>query len=620
MHQETTVVVRHVPQFLGRDQMDSLFASFGATGARVLAPKTKKTATAFVNFRSLPEAQCAVTRLHQMDIRGFRLSAELSNKTILDDRIPEGQSDLVQHKEAHYLTLLKRLGLDKCPPNGLKYKYPEPTLYVLLNIMSALVEHKKFYTQVLHLMNKMNLPCPFKQQYERLELVNRLFLHKHSSGFSETQLEASLDELVDILEEEEKHQNKTYQSDKRQVDPSHPPEHKEADQREELGDISAQELVEQSESDTENEEMESELEEDEEEEREAGEIERTSNMAALKKALERKKGKGVKRPKFIKPMLTGQKAVKRKLGLDSEVFETRTPSSAQRRKIQVNVSSDLSSITSESEPTPIESKESELLSLKRHALTSSSERKVSQKSFMEFTSNPQKIGQSSQSKSDAYEPISVPKSALTDQTPSVQNPIEPGKDSPHGKVKDTSIPPKNTLTTEKDLSKKAFSLVAENPCIESSSVPSKTGLETKACQDDDGESGADEESRTTCVISKQQLDENRLGERDRSFVKAFNNYSPGTPSCRLYVKNLAKQVTQTELEYIYRRYYLPDYNEQGTMFDIRLMQEGRMKGQAFVTLQTIQQAKQALEETNGYIIKDKPMVVQFARSIQAKPV
>lgn len=44
------------------------------------------------------------------------------------------------------------------------------------------------------------------------------------------------------------------------------------------------------------------------------------------------------------------------------------------------------------------------------------------------------------------------------------------------------------------------------------------------------------------------------------------------------------------------------------------MQEGRMKGQAFVTLQSVELAQKALKETNGYILKDKPLVVQFARS------
>lgn len=43
------------------------------------------------------------------------------------------------------------------------------------------------------------------------------------------------------------------------------------------------------------------------------------------------------------------------------------------------------------------------------------------------------------------------------------------------------------------------------------------------------------------------------------------------------------------------------------------MQEGRMKGQAFITLQNVEQAQLALNETNGFILKDKPMVVQFAK-------
>ena len=48
------------------------------------------------------------------------------------------------------------------------------------------------------------------------------------------------------------------------------------------------------------------------------------------------------------------------------------------------------------------------------------------------------------------------------------------------------------------------------------------------------------------------------------------------------------------------------------------MQEGRMKGQAFITLQNVNQANLALKETNGFIIKDKPMCVQFARSAATK--
>ncbi|CAH0381762.1 unnamed protein product [Bemisia tabaci] len=119
-----------------------------------------------------------------------------------------------------------------------------------------------------------------------------------------------------------------------------------------------------------------------------------------------------------------------------------------------------------------------------------------------------------------------------------------------------------------------------------------------------------------CITAK-ELAANRLSKKDLSNLPVFKNYSPGIPSCRLYIKNLAKKVTPADLHHIYRRYFLKYHEEQGTMFDVRLMQEGRMKGQAFVTLQTVEQTKKALEETNGYILKDKPMVVQFARSAPA---
>ena len=44
-------------------------------------------------------------------------------------------------------------------------------------------------------------------------------------------------------------------------------------------------------------------------------------------------------------------------------------------------------------------------------------------------------------------------------------------------------------------------------------------------------------------------------------------------------------------------------------FDIVLMKEGRMKGQAFVGLPSEQSAEKALRETNGYVLYDKPLVV-----------
>lgn len=57
------------------------------------------------------------------------------------------------------LTLLLRI--DFPPPPHLLYKYPPPNQTILNNIRNALLSVPVFYTQVLHLMNKMNLPPPF---------------------------------------------------------------------------------------------------------------------------------------------------------------------------------------------------------------------------------------------------------------------------------------------------------------------------------------------------------------------------------------------------------------------------------------------------------------------------
>ncbi|XP_061714784.1 RNA-binding region-containing protein 3 [Cydia pomonella] len=116
------------------------------------------------------------------------------------------------------------------------------------------------------------------------------------------------------------------------------------------------------------------------------------------------------------------------------------------------------------------------------------------------------------------------------------------------------------------------------------------------------------------TITKNELLRNRISRSDMKVMKVFKNYHPGQPSMRLYIKNLAKSVTEQELKRIYRRYIEGVSEEEQIGFDVRVMQEGRMKGQAFVTFPFERMAEKALNETNGYMLKEKPMVVQFARA------
>jgi U11/U12 small nuclear ribonucleoprotein 65 kDa protein len=118
--------------------------------------------------------------------------------------------------------------------------------------------------------------------------------------------------------------------------------------------------------------------------------------------------------------------------------------------------------------------------------------------------------------------------------------------------------------------------------------------------------------------SLEELTKNRLTQAELSQHQAYKNYVRGEPTCRLYIKNISKKVDELELKRIYGRFINWSNEQEKNMFDIRLMKEGRMKGQAFVTLPTEKVAIEALEITNGLIIIDKPIIVQFARSAKSK--
>lgn len=122
------------------------------------------------------------------------------------------------------------------------------------------------------------------------------------------------------------------------------------------------------------------------------------------------------------------------------------------------------------------------------------------------------------------------------------------------------------------------------------------------------------------TISKRELLKNRISYNDMKVLPVFKNYHPGQPSMRLYIKNLPKTATEQDVYRIYRRYIEDLSEEQQNGFDVRVMQEGRMKGQAFVTFPSVGIAEKALHETNGYLLKERPMVVQFARAANKKTV
>ena len=128
----------------------------------------------------------------------------------------------------------------------------------------------------------------------------------------------------------------------------------------------------------------------------------------------------------------------------------------------------------------------------------------------------------------------------------------------------------------------------------------------------------DNDSRNNDYITQNELENNRMKIVELKELPVYRNYERGEVSSRLYIKNLTKNVEQFNLKFIYGRYVDWSNETHANAFDIRLMKEGRMKGQAFVTFSNEQSAEKALNETNGYLLFEKPMIVSFARSAKPK--
>ncbi|KRJ99684.1 U11/U12 small nuclear ribonucleoprotein 65 kDa protein isoform X1 [Drosophila yakuba] len=104
--------------------------------------------------------------------------------------------------------------------------------------------------------------------------------------------------------------------------------------------------------------------------------------------------------------------------------------------------------------------------------------------------------------------------------------------------------------------------------------------------------------------------ERRLSTSELEALPVYKNYKTGDPSNKLYIKNLEKSVDEQQLRELYAKYTAP------SNLDIKVMQQGRMKGQAFVTFiegNNPEIIAQALSETNGLLWHDKPMIVCYGK-------
>ena len=121
-------------------------------------------------------------------------------------------------------------------------------------------------------------------------------------------------------------------------------------------------------------------------------------------------------------------------------------------------------------------------------------------------------------------------------------------------------------------------------------------------------------------LSYETIRESRLNKSQLKEFSVFKNYSAGEPTCRLYIKNLTKHTTEQDIVNLFGSYIDWQQESSYNSFDVRVMKEGRMKGQAFVSLPNEDCSQKILRDCNAYILNGKPMVIQFARSAKAKEV
>ncbi|KAK2966901.1 hypothetical protein RJ640_029248, partial [Escallonia rubra] len=113
--------------------------------------------------------------------------------------------------------------------------------------------------------------------------------------------------------------------------------------------------------------------------------------------------------------------------------------------------------------------------------------------------------------------------------------------------------------------------------------------------------------------TQEDLDNGKLPPEEILSLPMFKNYTSGNPAPVLFIKNLAKDVVADDFYYVFGSLF-GSIDAAKASLTVKLMQAGRMRGQAFVTFPSTELANQALNMVNGYVFKGKPMIIQFGRN------
>ncbi|EPX71604.1 U1 snRNP-associated protein Usp102 [Schizosaccharomyces octosporus yFS286] len=84
----------------------------------------------------------------------------------------------------------------------------------------------------------------------------------------------------------------------------------------------------------------------------------------------------------------------------------------------------------------------------------------------------------------------------------------------------------------------------------------------------------------------------------------------GNPSETLYIRNIEEKIRITMLKQILEHLF----GAYGKILSVHARKTLRMRGQAFVVFENLQDASRALQDLQGYPLYGKPMMIQFSRT------
>jgi len=114
--------------------------------------------------------------------------------------------------------------------------------------------------------------------------------------------------------------------------------------------------------------------------------------------------------------------------------------------------------------------------------------------------------------------------------------------------------------------------------------------------------------------SLEELQKNK--QENLHLLAKFQSKNPSQPNSensKLYVKNIPKKIDSKSLEKLVKL-ILHEYKLENALFEIKVMQKGKMRGQGFIDFQTKEIAKIVKNELHGYTIFNKPLIIEFSKT------